>query len=106
MSRFAVWHPRGGASHRGRMPDGRRGSERKRTGPRVGIPLTRPASPLHHRMERRRVEGCSVHQDQTRKTMPNYVDGFVVPVPKKKLAAYTRIAKKASKIWKEHGALD
>lgn len=38
--------------------------------------------------------------------MPNYVDGFVIPVPKKKLAAYFRMAKKASKIWKEYGALD
>lgn len=38
--------------------------------------------------------------------MPNYVDGFVIPVPKKKLAAYFRMARKASKIWKEFGALD
>jgi uncharacterized protein YbaA (DUF1428 family) len=38
--------------------------------------------------------------------MPNYVDGFVVPVPKKKLPAYIRMARKASKIWKESGALD
>ena len=38
--------------------------------------------------------------------MPNYVDGFVLPVPRKNIAAYTRIAKMASKIWKEHGALD
>lgn len=38
--------------------------------------------------------------------MPNYVDGFVLPVPRKKLAAYTAMAKKASKIWMEHGALD
>ena len=38
--------------------------------------------------------------------MPDYVDGFVLPVPKKNIAAYTRIAKKASRIWKEHGALD
>lgn len=38
--------------------------------------------------------------------MPKYVDGFVVPLPKKKIAAYTRIAKKASRIWKEHGALE
>lgn len=37
--------------------------------------------------------------------MARYVDGFVIPVPKKKLAAYFRIAAKASKIWKEHGAL-
>jgi uncharacterized protein YbaA (DUF1428 family) len=35
-----------------------------------------------------------------------YVDGFVVPVPKKKLDAYKRLARKAGKIWKEHGALE
>src|SRR5690606_15412923 len=38
--------------------------------------------------------------------MATYIDGFVIPIPKKNIAAYTRIAKKASKIWKEHGALD
>lgn len=37
--------------------------------------------------------------------MPNYVDGFVVPVAKKNLAAYFAMARKASKIWREHGAL-
>ena len=36
----------------------------------------------------------------------SYVDGFVVPVPVKNLAAYRRLAKKAGKIWKEYGALD
>jgi uncharacterized protein YbaA (DUF1428 family) len=35
-----------------------------------------------------------------------YVDGFIVPVPKKKLAAYRSLARKAGKIWREHGALD
>ena len=35
-----------------------------------------------------------------------YVDGFVVPVPKKKLEAYRRLARKAGKIWREHGALE
>jgi uncharacterized protein YbaA (DUF1428 family) len=35
-----------------------------------------------------------------------YVDGFVVPVPKKKLAAYRSMARKAGKIWREHGALE
>lgn len=34
-----------------------------------------------------------------------YVDGFVVPVPKKKLPDYRKIARKAGKIWREHGAL-
>ena len=35
-----------------------------------------------------------------------YVDGFVLPVPKKKVATYRRMAKQASKVWKEHGALE
>ena len=35
-----------------------------------------------------------------------YVDGFVLPAPKKKLDAYRRIARKAGKIWREHGALE
>lgn len=35
-----------------------------------------------------------------------YVDGFIVPVPKKKLAAYRAMAKKASKVWLDHGAID
>jgi len=38
--------------------------------------------------------------------MAHYVDGFVVPVPKKNLDAYRRMARKAGKIWKEFGALD
>jgi uncharacterized protein YbaA (DUF1428 family) len=35
-----------------------------------------------------------------------YVDGFVIPIPKKNVAAYRRIAQKAGKIWKAHGALE
>jgi uncharacterized protein YbaA (DUF1428 family) len=35
-----------------------------------------------------------------------YVDGFVVPVPKAQLAAYRTMARKAGKVWREHGALD
>jgi uncharacterized protein YbaA (DUF1428 family) len=35
-----------------------------------------------------------------------YVDGFVLPVPKKNLQAYRRIAQKAGRIWREHGALE
>jgi len=35
-----------------------------------------------------------------------YVDGFVVPVPKKSLEAYRSMAKKAGKVWREHGALE
>ena len=35
-----------------------------------------------------------------------YVDGFILPVPKKNLAAYRRMATKAGKVWREHGALE
>jgi uncharacterized protein YbaA (DUF1428 family) len=35
-----------------------------------------------------------------------YIDGFVIPVPKRQVENYRRIARKAGKIWKEHGALD
>ncbi len=38
--------------------------------------------------------------------MSQYVDGFIVPVPKRKLAAYRRMAAKAGRIWREYGALD
>jgi len=38
--------------------------------------------------------------------MPRYVDGFVIPVPRKNLAAYRRMAALSGKIWKEYGALD
>jgi uncharacterized protein YbaA (DUF1428 family) len=35
-----------------------------------------------------------------------YVDGYVLPVPRKSLEAYRRIARRAGKIWREHGALE
>jgi uncharacterized protein YbaA (DUF1428 family) len=35
-----------------------------------------------------------------------YVDGFVVPVPRKNLKVYRRMAQKAGKVWRDHGALD
>ena len=34
-----------------------------------------------------------------------YVDGFVLPVPKKNLAAYRLMSRKAGKVWRDHGAL-
>jgi uncharacterized protein YbaA (DUF1428 family) len=37
--------------------------------------------------------------------MARYVDGFVIPVPKKKAAAYRALSRKIGKIWREHGAL-
>jgi uncharacterized protein YbaA (DUF1428 family) len=35
--------------------------------------------------------------------MPRYVDGFVIPVPKKNLEDYRRIAELCAKVWREHG---
>jgi uncharacterized protein YbaA (DUF1428 family) len=42
----------------------------------------------------------------TRRLPMAYVDGFVLPVPKKNVEAYRKIAQKAGKVWKEYGALD
>lgn len=36
----------------------------------------------------------------------NYVDGFVLPLPKSRLAEYRRMAKKAGELWLEYGALE
>lgn len=38
--------------------------------------------------------------------MPRYVDGYVLAVPKKNIQAYRRMAQKAAKIWRDHGALE
>jgi len=35
-----------------------------------------------------------------------YVDGYVLPIPKKNLLAYARMAQKAGRVWREHGALE
>jgi uncharacterized protein YbaA (DUF1428 family) len=37
--------------------------------------------------------------------MPRYIDGYVLPVPKKNIGAYQKMATKAAKVWKKHGAL-
>ena len=36
----------------------------------------------------------------------SYVDGFLLPLPKKNIAAYKKLARAASKLWREHGALE
>lgn len=38
--------------------------------------------------------------------MARYVDGFVLPVPKKNIEAYRKMARKAGRIWREYGALE
>jgi uncharacterized protein YbaA (DUF1428 family) len=41
-----------------------------------------------------------------RMQMARYVDGFVLPVPKKNINAYRRLSRKAGEVWREHGALE
>ena len=38
--------------------------------------------------------------------MGNYVDGFIVPVPKKKVKDYVKLAKISGKVWRKYGALE
>ena len=38
--------------------------------------------------------------------MAHYVDGYVIPVPRKSVNVYRRGAQKAGKIWSDHGALE
>lgn len=38
--------------------------------------------------------------------MAQYVDGFVIPLPKRRVAAYRRMAQLGAKLWMEHGALE
>ena len=38
--------------------------------------------------------------------MAHYIDGFVIPLPKKNLNAYRRMPEKAGKVWRDHGALE
>lgn len=37
--------------------------------------------------------------------MPKYVDGYVIPLPKKNLAEYRRMARLGGRVWRDHGAL-
>ncbi len=38
--------------------------------------------------------------------MSQYIDGFVLPIPKNRLEEYKRVSELVADIWKEHGALD
>jgi len=38
--------------------------------------------------------------------MPRYVDGYVLPVPRRNVKAYRSMARKAGKVWRDHGALE
>jgi uncharacterized protein YbaA (DUF1428 family) len=55
---------------------------------------------------RNKWSGCLQPFKRRRMSMAKYVDGYVLPVPKRNLQAYRRIAQKAGKVWREHGALE
>jgi uncharacterized protein YbaA (DUF1428 family) len=38
--------------------------------------------------------------------MARYVDGFILPLPRKNLAAYRKMAQRAGKVWRDHGAIE
>ncbi len=38
--------------------------------------------------------------------MSNYIDGFILPIPRARLDRYRRVVEAVAAIWKEHGALD
>src|SRR5262245_64359203 len=70
--------------------------------PRSAWAPWRSRSPSHRSPRRRELCRRLRHSKETPLA---YVDGFVLPVPKKKLAAYRRMARKAGKVWMEYGAL-
>jgi len=45
-------------------------------------------------------------RNQPKEVRMLYVDGYVLPVPKKNLKAYSRMARLGEKLWRKHGALD
>jgi uncharacterized protein YbaA (DUF1428 family) len=48
----------------------------------------------------------ALDQSARRACMARYADGFLLPLPKKNVAAYRRIASKAGRVWIDHGALE
>jgi uncharacterized protein YbaA (DUF1428 family) len=50
--------------------------------------------------------GMTDAREKPKKETPMYVDGFIVAVPKKNIAAYRKMSTKCGKVWREHGALD
>ena len=55
-------------------------------------------------MEGRVARSRACHYPSTA-PMPRYVDGFVIPVPRRNLDTYRRMSRRAGRIWREHGAL-
>jgi uncharacterized protein YbaA (DUF1428 family) len=61
----------------------------------------------HRRIDRLDVDLAPARSTKTQEEcMARYVDGFLLPVPKKNIAAYKKISSMAGKVWREHGALE
>jgi hypothetical protein len=60
-----------------------------------GVPNCMAGPPVSGKIE--------VPHAHRRHAMAAFVDGFVVPVPRRNIAAYLRMARLAGKVWREHG---
>jgi uncharacterized protein YbaA (DUF1428 family) len=52
------------------------------------------------------MENTKSKTTKQKKINRQYIDGFVIPLPKKKIQSYRRMSQKAGKVWREYGALD
>src|SRR3990170_687626 len=85
----------------------RRDGDHAAWGDLLGAQVRHAPGSLRHAVDGQLREGRLTPSSSTSwRTHMAYVDGFIVPVPKKSLAAYRSMARKAGKIWREHGALE
>ena len=51
-------------------------------------------------------ETVKPHKEAKHTAMAQYVNGFIIPLPKNRIDDYRRIAQKAGEVWRDHGALE
>ena len=93
---------------RDRAPAGDRHQFRPHRGDRPGT--HRRHRPARRTIARQRVvratRGATIRRKRTRRQPMAYVDGFLIPVPKKNAAKYKKMSTQAGKVWMDHGALE
>src|SRR5438552_495771 len=52
------------------------------------------------------LETATSRKQTVEPAMARYVDGYVIPLPKRKIGDYRRIAELAAEVWRDHGALE
>jgi uncharacterized protein YbaA (DUF1428 family) len=67
---------------------------------------TATTRPLHGERDGIRLQHRRNARQHIRESHMAYVDGFVIPVPKKNLKAYQKLSKAAGKVWMKYGALE